>query len=33
MDDRFALLLAVLFAIALRNSWHLVVEGVFRKKT
>jgi hypothetical protein len=33
MDDRIAILLAVLFAIALRNSWHLVVEGVFRKNT
>jgi hypothetical protein len=33
MDDRIAILLTVLFAIALRNSWHLVVEGVFRKNT
>jgi hypothetical protein len=33
MDDRISTLLVVLFAIALRNSWHLVVEGVFRKET
>ena len=33
MDDSIAVLLTVLFAIALRNSWHLVVEGVFRKNT
>lgn len=33
MDDRVAILLTVLFAIALRNSWHLVVEGVFRKES
>jgi hypothetical protein len=31
LDDRVALLLAVLFGLALRNSWHLVVEGVFPK--
>jgi len=32
IDDHVATLLAILFAIALRNSWHLVVEGVFRKR-
>lgn len=29
LDENVALLLAVLFGLALRNSWHLVVEGVF----
>jgi hypothetical protein len=33
IEDNVAVLLTILFAVALRNSWHLVVEGVFRKKT
>lgn len=33
MDEHIAALLVILFAIALRNSWHLVVEGLFRKET
>jgi len=33
MDDSISILMAALFAIALRNSWHLVVEGVFRKQS
>jgi hypothetical protein len=32
LSELVALLLAVLFGLALRNSWHLMVEGVFRKK-
>jgi hypothetical protein len=32
LTELVALLLAVLFGLALRNAWHLVVEGVFREK-
>jgi len=32
LDEQVALLLAILFGLALRNSWHLVVEGVFRRR-
>jgi hypothetical protein len=32
LDQNVALLLAILFGLALRNSWHLVVEGTFRKR-
>ena len=31
LDENVAMLLAILFGLALRNSWHLVVEGVFRE--
>jgi hypothetical protein len=30
LNENVALLLAILFGLALRNSWHLVVEGVFQ---
>ncbi len=32
LDQPTALLIAILFGLALRNSWHLIVEGVFEKK-
>ena len=32
LDQNVSLLLAILFGLALRNSWHLVVEGVFRNR-
>jgi len=32
LDQPTALLIAILFGLALRNSWHLMVEGVFEKK-
>jgi hypothetical protein len=31
LDEFIALLLAVLFGVALRNSWHLMVEGAFHE--
>ncbi len=33
LNENVAILLAVLFGLALRNSWHLVVEGVYRGRT
>lgn len=30
LNENIAMLLAILFGLALRNSWHLVVEGAFR---
>ncbi len=33
LNDNAAILLAVLFGLALRNSWHLVVEGAYRGRT
>ena len=31
LDELIALLIAILFGLALRNSWYLIVEGVFRQ--
>jgi len=32
LDQSIALLIAILFGLALRNSWHLIAEGVLEKK-
>ena len=31
LDEFIALLIAILFGVALRNSWHLMVEGAFQE--